>query len=261
MELRVTTDIHGSKRDSYPFLNDTNEHDKALARNLLVYRPFLQKKGEQTAAWNNVVEMCLEATTVDGGLVFDKNLNVKSAKKRFQEYLTFMKSYRAKKPLFNSGGDNELYPDLLQALEDLYDLHESFKNESEDKHSTVAEARARDRVEGEAIRNASLGIFVAARGSSDEEKENDTAPAAVLVGTNKAAKNAARHQSFGRNSAGENSIQSLESIFEKYTKEREESKHRRMEIEERRVALEEKRVEQHHQMMMTLISELTKNKN
>jgi hypothetical protein len=256
MELRVTTDIHGSKRDSYPFLKDTNEHDKALARNLLVYRPFLQKKGEQTAAWNNVVEMCLESTTVDGGLVFDKNLNVKSAKKRFQEYLSFMKAYRAKKPLFNSGGDNEPYPDILQALEDLYDLHESFKNETEDKRSTVAEARARDRVEGEAIRNASLGIFVAARGSSDEEKENDNFPAAVSVGT-KAAK-PGRRQSFGRNSAGENSIQSLESIFEKYTKEREESKRRRMEIEERRVALEEKRVEQHHQMMMTLISELTK---
>jgi hypothetical protein len=257
MELRVTNDIHGSKRDTYPFLNDSNEHDKALTRNLLVYRPFLQKKGEQTAAWNNVVEMCLEATTVEGGPVFDKNLNVKSAKKRFLDYMSFMKSYRAKKPMFNSGGDNEPYPDILRALEDLYDLYDSFKNASEEKRSTVVDARARDRVEGEAIRNASLGIFVAARSDEETENQNDNIPAVASGGTNKATK-PGRRQSLGRNSAGENNIQSLENIFEKYTKEKEESKRRRLEIEERKVALEEKRVEQHHQMMMTLIGELTK---
>jgi hypothetical protein len=48
MELCVVKDVHGSKHDAYPFLNDSNEFDKALMRNLLVYRPFLQKKGEQT---------------------------------------------------------------------------------------------------------------------------------------------------------------------------------------------------------------------
>jgi hypothetical protein len=51
MELRVVKDAHGSKHDSYPFLSDSNEQDKALARNLLVYRPFLQKKGEQTISF------------------------------------------------------------------------------------------------------------------------------------------------------------------------------------------------------------------
>jgi hypothetical protein len=54
MELRVVKDApHGSKRDSYPFLLDSNEQDKALIRNLLVYRPFLQKKGKQTTACND----------------------------------------------------------------------------------------------------------------------------------------------------------------------------------------------------------------
>jgi hypothetical protein len=44
MELHVVKDVHGSKHDSYPFLLDSNEQDKALIRNLLVYHPFLQKK-------------------------------------------------------------------------------------------------------------------------------------------------------------------------------------------------------------------------
>jgi hypothetical protein len=67
MELRVVKDAHGSKRDSYPFLLDSNEQEKALIRNLLlVYRPFLQKKGEQTAAWTNVVEMTFETKMPNG---------------------------------------------------------------------------------------------------------------------------------------------------------------------------------------------------
>jgi hypothetical protein len=72
MELRVVKDAHGSKCDSYPFLLDSNEQDKALIRNLLVYRPFLQKKGEQTAAWTNVVEMTFETEMPNGKKVFQK---------------------------------------------------------------------------------------------------------------------------------------------------------------------------------------------
>jgi hypothetical protein len=72
MELRVVKDVHGSKHDSYPFLLDSNEQDKALIRNLLVYRPFLQKKGEQTSAWTNVVEMTFETEMPNGKKVFPK---------------------------------------------------------------------------------------------------------------------------------------------------------------------------------------------
>jgi hypothetical protein len=131
-------DAHGSKRDSYPFLLDSNEQDKALIRNLLVYRPFLQKKGEQTTAWTNVVEMTFETTLPTGKKVFSKKISttdaaIKSCKKRLADYVDFMKKYRATMPTHNSGGDNELFSDNLRALEDLYDLHESFKNTTNEK--------------------------------------------------------------------------------------------------------------------------------
>jgi hypothetical protein len=258
MELRVVKDAHGSKHDAYPFLNDSNEFDKALTRNLLVYRPFLQKKGEQTTAWTNVVEMCLESTSDDGKPVFGKSLTVKSAKKRFAEYLSFMEEYRKKKPLFNSGGDNEPYPDILRALEDLFDLHESFKNTSEEKRAAVADAKARDRAEGDAIREASLGLFVASR----EEKENDNQADDAAGGSGK--KNGRRQSFGGRNSGGENNHQMVEAIFQKYAEEKKEEKRRRMDFNERRIALEEKRAEDErasramqHEMMMTLISHLS----
>jgi argonaute-like protein implicated in RNA metabolism and viral defense len=72
MELHVVKDAHGSTHDSYPFLLDSNEKDKALIRNLLVYRPFLQKKGEQTTAWTNIVEMMFDTKTADRKKVFEK---------------------------------------------------------------------------------------------------------------------------------------------------------------------------------------------
>jgi hypothetical protein len=187
MELRVVKDAHGSTHDSYPFLLDSNEKDKALIRNLLVYRPFLQKKGEQTTAWTNVVEMMFDTKTADGKKVFEKKMSngaaIRSAKKRLKQYIKFMKNYRATKPTHNSGGDNEPFSDNLRALEDLYDLHESFKNASTEKQAAAADARARDRAEGDAIREASLGLYVASRKEEedDNEKENDNpddAPAA-----------------------------------------------------------------------------------
>jgi hypothetical protein len=98
-----------------------------------------------------------------------------------------MKKYRATKPTHNSGGDNKLFSDNLRALEDLYDLHESFKNTTNEKKTSAADARARDRAEGDAIRDASLGLFVAASdgGTSedDDEKENDNpeTPAAAAL--------------------------------------------------------------------------------
>jgi hypothetical protein len=66
MELRVVKDVHGSKHDSYPFLLDSNKQDKASIRNLLIYCPFLQKKGKQTTAWANITEMTFETTMPNG---------------------------------------------------------------------------------------------------------------------------------------------------------------------------------------------------
>jgi hypothetical protein len=73
------------------------------------------------------------------------------------------------------GGNNELFSDNLRALEDLYDLHDSFKNTTTEKKASAADARARDRAKGDAIRDASLGLFVSSRdgGTSDEEEQQD----------------------------------------------------------------------------------------
>jgi hypothetical protein len=84
--------------------------------------------------------------------------------------------------MHNSGGDNELFSDNLRALEDLYDLHESFKNTTNEKKNFCRRCpgRACDRAEGDAIREASLGLFVAAcDGGIEKENNNPETPAAA----------------------------------------------------------------------------------
>jgi hypothetical protein len=67
----------------------------------------------------------------------------------------------------------------------------------------------------------------------------------------------------GRFSAGENQQQSMEALFQKYSKEKEETKRRRIELEQERLVLERQRIEEaraerdmQHQLMMTLINHL-----
>jgi hypothetical protein len=255
MELKVVKDSHGSNHDSYPFLDSSNEYDKALIRNLLVYRPFLQKKGEQTTSWMNVVSHCNDSTTDGKSPVFAKGINVKAVKKRFSEYVAFMKAYREKNEKFKTGCDNEAFPELLQGLEDLFDLHESWKNQSDKKRASAVDARARDRAEGEAIRQAGLGLFVAAAAENNEN--DDPSP------SNSNEKKKGGRRLSGRFSAGENQQQSMEALFQKYSKEKEETKRRRIELEQERLVLERQRIEEaraerdmQHQLMMTLINHL-----
>jgi hypothetical protein len=79
-------------------------------------------------------------------------------------------------------------------LEDLYNLHESFKNTTTEKKNSAADARAHDRAEGDAICDASPGLFVALRdgGTSKEEeqqnKENNNPPETPGDGTSKKKK-------------------------------------------------------------------------
>jgi hypothetical protein len=79
MAVHVLKDKHGSPYDSYPFFEDSNEQDKALVCNLHVYQPFAKKRGQGTAAWKNVVDICNFAMMDDNTPVFQPPLNEKSA--------------------------------------------------------------------------------------------------------------------------------------------------------------------------------------
>jgi hypothetical protein len=256
MELKVVKDPHGSNHDTYPFLDSSNEYDKALIRNLLVYRLFLQKKGKQTTSWMNVVAHCNDSTTDGKPPVFGTGINMLAVKKHFSEYIAFMKAYREKNVKVKTGCDkNKAFLELLQGLlEDLFDFHESWKNQSDQKHASTVDARARDRAKGEAIRQAGLGLFIAAEA---ENNENDN-PTPSNSNEKKGG-----HRLSGCFSAGENQQQSMEDLFQKHSKEKEETKRHHIKLEQERFSLEKQRIEEahvgremQHQLMMTLINQL-----
>jgi hypothetical protein len=167
-----------------------------------------------------------------------------------------MKKYRATQPDFNLGGNNALYSDKTQQPE---------------KKTSAADARARNHAKGDAICDASLGLFVALRdgGTSEEEeqqyKENNNPPETPAAGALKKKNNRrVSSGSAGRHSAGKGNYQIVESIFKKYTDEKKDEKCRRMEYNECRLALEEKCAEDdralrqmQHEVMMTLIVHLS----
>jgi hypothetical protein len=252
MAGHVVNDSHGSQYKSYPFLKDSNEQDKALVHNLLVYQPFLQKRGEQTPAWNNVVEMCNFATLDDKTPVFHPSLNEKSTKQRFSDYMSFMEKYRETNKSGNSGGDNEPFPEILQGLEDLYDLHKSWKDQIGKKRTSTAYAQARDRTEDEAIHDASLGIYVAAAAAAAGKENHADADGGKKCG---------RHQNVGgRNNAGREQFDSFHWDFDKYEKDKQESKRRHMDYREKRLALEKQRIEEDRtarETMMDFIKKLS----
>jgi hypothetical protein len=105
-------------------------------------------------------------------------------------------------------------------LEDLYDLHESFKNESSEKKAAAADTRARDRAEGDAIRDASLGLFVSSR--DDDEKENDNPKPVAAAKTTKKGCRLSSGTTAGCHSGGEDNYQMIEAIFKKYSDEKQD---------------------------------------
>jgi hypothetical protein len=128
------------------------------------------------------------------------------------------------------------------------------------------------RAEGDAICDASLGLFVSGRDDDDDddddddEKENDNPkPVASAKTTKKSGRRLSSGTAAGRHSGGEDNYQMIELIFKKYLDEKQEDKRRRMEYNERRIALKEKRAEDErvsrqlqHDMMMALIASLNK---
>jgi hypothetical protein len=141
------------------------------------------------------------------------------------------------------------------------------------KKTSAADARARDRAEGDANREASLGLFVAAcdGGSSEDnnvEKENNNPETPAAAASTRKNNHRVSSGSAGRFSAGESDYQMMQSVFKKYNEEKRDEKRRKMDLYERRLALEEKHADDdrashqmQHEVMMTLNAHLNDNNN
>jgi hypothetical protein len=91
--------------------------------------------------------------------VFPQGVKSKALKKRFDEYMQFVKADYSDVP-FRSGSDNEPSPnEMLQGIEDMYDDWTSFNNKAQSTKAGDIAQKKRDRDAAETIRKAAMGKY------------------------------------------------------------------------------------------------------
>jgi len=111
-------------------------------------------------SWERTATMHEEQKGPTGEPVFNYRVKVKALKKRFEDYMDFVKQEENIVP-FRSGCDNESAPnDTLQGLEDIYNDYMSFKSQSQSTKAAENEKKNQDRVGAEMLRKAAIGEFL-----------------------------------------------------------------------------------------------------
>jgi hypothetical protein len=232
----ATFDISdGSEKTTHPFLEETNKLDLEIAKVMLVLSPYKCKHGNKNEAWKHAASELTQQ--VDGGShIFTNGITVKQLKDRFHKLMDFIKKFQGQVP-FRSGEDDEEAPnELLQALEDLYEMFDSFQQEEALCSQKSAASRAVERNKAEALRQTSLGeITDESRKLVKEARESK----------NKTPKTPRNGQYTSTPSSGESDLiqKCNERMSERFElrKASEERKRQRLDADNKRLELEQAR--------------------
>jgi hypothetical protein len=225
---------------THPFLEGPNKLDLEIAKTMLVRSPYKTKHGRKSEVWEQAANELSQV--MDGGSrIFGENgINVKQLKDRFDKLMRFVKNFQ-NKVNYRSGNDDDEAPcELLQALEDLYEEFDSFREDEKLCSKKSAAAREEERKKAETIRLASLGemnyesreMVREARESKSKSKPPKTPPNGQYTSTP---------------SSGESDL--IQSMNERMSerieirKTREERKRQKLDVERERIALEQARFE------------------
>jgi hypothetical protein len=136
----ATIGSDGIEKITHPFLEETNTLDLEVAKVILVRSPYKHKHGLEDGAWD-LPSRELSLLEDRGSRIFTNGINPKQLKDRFEELMDFFKNFQGQVQL-RSGNDEEEAPnELLQALEHLYEMFESFQQDEApySKHMRISE--------------------------------------------------------------------------------------------------------------------------
>jgi hypothetical protein len=179
------------KGDSYPFLEDQDKKDLAIFKCLMLSKPFAVGKGKGlTEAWAAAVAEINEQPDVDGSVLFNPPISVKTVRERFDGAMKIIAALDNAVP-FRSGNDDEDAPNELRTLcEDLLSIRNSFDTAAlEVKDSTVAKKK-KDREAAKAIQQAAIGNWVSFNQptpESDDSAEDSDKKSSVANSTSSSA--------------------------------------------------------------------------
>ena len=161
---------------TYPFLADDNYKDLFLLRMLVAERPYKSGYGATCKAWDECASQLSKYTTPStGDLVYgNKPLKGKLLRERFNSMMDFIKT-EDRDALRRTGTDDEPEPgEIMGILEDLYSDFKSHSESQESKTQSVEAQKKKDRNAAEAIRQASLGVYVDKSSDVEISEENTT---------------------------------------------------------------------------------------
>jgi hypothetical protein len=129
--------VKGERIVTNPFLEKSTEAELAFCRLLGVEKPFIAPYGTKTAAWKDFCALLNEQRDDKNELLFDPPVTNRYAKERFSDYLSFVKQKIATTPLKSGCDDEEAPSPLLQMIEKMYKLNESFNTDAKRKKEAV----------------------------------------------------------------------------------------------------------------------------
>jgi hypothetical protein len=162
--------------EAYNFLDKPDPKEEKMYACLAVTQPFCTAKYKGvTEAWTAAVaDINKQRDMKTGVLLFDPHISVKAVRDRFEAVMKIAKEIQAKVP-FRSGNDDEEPPTpLMQLIEDLLEMKNSFEAiQTGVKDGTLAKKK-KDREAAKAIQQASLGALVARKASSSSTSDSES---------------------------------------------------------------------------------------
>lgn len=150
---------HVNNTYSYPFLTVDSHMDLALIRILLAERPYKAQYGSMKESWESCAKMLQDQKDGNNNPLFTSEVQGKAVKKRFDNYILFVKEENTATP-FRSGCDDEEAPcEQLVGLEDLYEDYTSYLTNTESNKESIAAKKLKDKNDGNSVREASLNGY------------------------------------------------------------------------------------------------------
>jgi len=153
-------DKDGTSERTYPWLLADHYHlDDFALRAVAFYSPHKAPYGTQTAAWELAVVMCQQQRSPDDDTLLFPTMNAAKLKKRFNDWIEFIRQQRAK-ALKDSGTDDELSDmyELYALMEQIYDEHKEMEQNKSNKTMGEAQKAIIEKASAEVLKCRASGI-------------------------------------------------------------------------------------------------------
>jgi hypothetical protein len=171
--IKVPTAADSKPISSYPFLAHSNVKDRFLMQGLLEHLPFQKAYGNVTVAWEKMVEELNAMKDEDGTHVFSQPLIVRTAKERFDKYITAAK-LKNKVATKTTGCDQEPAATEIEVmLENLLSLYDEHVAKEENQGKRLFTENMSEKIKGQLMRDENFSGYLQMKNENEHNNNNN----------------------------------------------------------------------------------------